>query len=581
MIDAQGEILYIGKAKELKKRVTSYTQAERLGYRLQQMVAKIDRIETTSTNTEAEALLLEANLIKEHQPRYNILLKDDKSYPYILIDEHDYPRIQKYRGSKNKKGKYFGPFPSAGAVNKAITDIQKAFLIRPCSDNYFSNRNRPCLEYQIKRCSAPCVKKISEDAYQKLVKEACDFLSGKGRSIQQKLVKRMEEASQEQDYETAAQYRDRIKALNAIQAKQDIYVNCLTDADLIGFARFKHMSIMLIHIYRDGRLFGHHAVFPKRAEEIEDQEIIAHFLGQYYQRHTAPKEILLSIKFNEAPMFETMLTTIAKHKVTLSTPQKGAKKALMDTVQKQAEEALKKELERTLKQQDLLAELGEFFHLPSRPKRVEIYDNSHIMGTDQIGVMVTANDEGFDKSSYRKFKIKTTTLTPGDDYAMMQEVLTRRLKYITDAPDSTPDLLLIDGGKGHRSAVMAVFKTLGLPIIPFVCIAKGPDRNAGEEQFFSHDGKSYQLPKHSPLMHFLQRLRDEAHRFAIGSHRQNRDKKMHQSLLDTIPGIGAKRKKALLHHFGSIAAIKTATVEELKNVEGINAEMAEVIREYL
>jgi excinuclease ABC subunit C len=588
--DAAGNVIYVGKAKNLAKRVVNYTHPERLEYRIQSMVASAALLEIITTNTEAEALLLESNLIKKFEPKYNILLKDDKSYPYILISkDHPYPRISKHRGVRKIEGKYYGPFASATAVNIAITDIQKAFLLRPCLDSYFKNRKRPCLEYQIKRCSAPCVEKIPEDEYKNLVKQVDDFLSGRSRDIQNQLVELMEKESLAHNYEKAAVYRDRIKALNQIQAKQTIHINSVNDADIIGLYSEGGECCIQIFFYRSGQNFGNRSFFPKNTKDQSDSDILTAFIGQFYQENNIPpKDIFICNEIAEKELVEEALSELYKHKVKISVPKLGDKKKLVDNAVRNAKNAMQQKMLSFSKQKQLLEKLAEIFDLQSPPKRIEVYDNSHISGTNEVGAMIVAGEEGFIKKSYRRFNIKRLEIgsgkqESGDDYAMMTEVLTRRFKRLkSDSPDKAegiwPDLVLIDGGAGHLSIAMKVFEELGLTDkITFACISKGPDRNAGREQFHMPNRESFTLPHTDPVMYYLQNLRDEAHRFAIGSHRKKRAKSITKSAFDEIPGIGPKRKKILLNHFGSVDDVRNATIKELEAAEGIDKTIAEQI----
>jgi excinuclease ABC subunit C len=588
MIGENETVLYVGKAKNLQKRLVNYTRPERLEYRIQAMIANVKKLEFITTKTEAEALLLESNLIKKFEPRYNILLKDGKTYPHILITaDSDFPRITKHRGARKIEGKYYGPFASAGAVNKSISDLQKAFLIRPCSDSYFTNRQRPCLEYQIKRCSAPCVNMISKEDYADLVTQAKQFLAGKSREIQQNLVTKMEEESAKHNYEKAAVYRDRIKALNQIQAKQSIGISSLDDADVIGIANEGGIACVQVFFFRGGQNYGNMSFFPKNTAEQSDSDILNAFICQFYQENNIPpKDILVSNDVSDHDFLEEYFSQTAGYKVKISNPKLGDKKKLIENAVSNARTALEQKMLGKTKQKDLLAKIAEVFGMKSPPKRVEVYDNSHTFGQDQVGAMIVAGEEGFNKKAYRRFNIRDKFTKSGDDYAMMREVLTRRFKRLKlECPEKTqgiwPDLVLIDGGLGHLTTVTKVFDSLGLTDeITFVCISKGVDRNAGREKFHMLGRDSFTLPHSDPAMYFLQILRDEAHRFAIGSHRNKRAKSVTKSTLDEIPSIGAKRKKILLNHFGSTDDIKSATLEELENVSGIDKKIAEIIYNY-
>lgn len=585
MVDVKGKIIYVGKARNLVKRVANYTQPQRLEYRIQNMVASVDRLEFITTETESEALLLEANLIKKHEPKYNILLKDGKSYPYILITkDHKYPRITKHRGKRKIAGKYYGPFASAGSVNKAISDIQKAFLIRPCSDSFFGNRKRPCMEYQIKRCSAPCVDKISTADYAELVKQTNEFLKGNSRDIQAQLAQLMEQASVDMDYEKAAVYRDRIKALNQIQAKQKIHISGLNDADIIALAIDKGQCCVQVFFYRGGQNFGNRAFYLKNIDSQSEGEILSAFISQFYNEdNIPPKDIFASSAPDDGDILQLLLTDIAAGKVEISTPKRGERRQIVEEALKNAEMALTNKLISSIKQSENLKNVKKLFGLDSLPERIEVYDNSHISGQNQVGAMIVAGSDGFNKKAYRRFNITSVHIKPGDDYAMMTEVLTRRFKRLkSECPEKTkgiwPDLVLIDGGAGHLSTAIKVFDELGLMNdIVFACISKGPDRNAGREQFHMPGRESFTLPHSDAVMYYLQTLRDEAHRFAIGSHRIKRSKTVSKSVLDSIPGIGPKRKKILLNHFGSADGVKKASVQELREAEGIDSKTAEII----
>jgi excinuclease ABC subunit C len=584
MLGSQNEVLYVGKAKNLYNRVSQYRQTDRLPYRLQKMVASIFDVKTYTTSTEAEALLLEANLIKQKQPPYNILLKDDKSYPYILVTKnHDYPSINKHRGKHSTAGNYYGPFASPRAVNQAIIDLQKAFLVRPCSDSYFASRTRPCMEYQIKRCSGPCTSKISKEDYDELVRQLNRFLNGKSRNVQEELATKMQSHSDQMEYEKAAIVRDRIKALNHIQAKQIIYIDQLKNADIIGFARHDGKACIEICFFRNHQNFGSRSYFFEHSEEIAEETIIENFLLQFYQNHIAPAMVLLPITPFNIESLKIALAEIAGHHVDIRIPQRGDQKHIIDSVTHNAESSLRQNQVKELKQTHLLSQVATLFHLPHIPQRIEVYDNSHISGTHSIGAMIVANSQGFDKSSYRKFNIKLPETKAGDDYGMMREVLRRRLSRLlkehpSQVPGIWPDLLLIDGGAGQLSSVIEVLTELNLQdSIAVVGIAKGRDRNAGRENFFLPGKATFMLPPHDKTLHYLQTLRDEAHRYVITSHRAKRTKAMSFSTLDTITSVGPKRKKALLRHFGSVEALKEASLDDIKKVTGINKKTAEII----
>ena len=588
MIAENGEVLYVGKAKALKKRVMSYTHIEKLSIRLQRMVALTAKMEFVHTHTEVEALLLESNLIKKLKPRYNILLRDDKSFPYILITgDHDFPQVKKHRGArktKNQKGggEYFGPFASAGTVNHTIEILQRAFKLRNCSDSVFANRTRPCLQYHIKRCTAPCVDKISKEDYVADVNQARRFLTGESRQIQDDFALKMQEASENENFELAAEYRDRIKALSAIQAAQDINLSGMGDADVMSLVQQEGQSCIQVFFFRGGQNFGNRAYFPRhdKAEELED--IMNVFIAQFYENKPVPPVIMLDVTPTEKALLEEALSVRRDgKKVRIHKPARGKKRKVIEFAQQNAHTALKRHLSSKASEKKHLKAVQELFALPKMPTRIEVYDNSHIAGTNMVGAMIVAGTEGFQKSAYRKFNIKEAA--KGDDYAMMREVMTRRFGRALkeDAGkegEDWPDLLLIDGGKGQLSAVTETLKELGVyDDVVVVAIAKGEDRNAGREQFFQEGKTPFQLPVNDATLHYLQRLRDEVHRFAIGAHRTRRKMDIAKSPLDQIAGIGAKRKKALLLHFGSAKAVSTAGIDDLQQVEGISKAMAETI----
>ena len=575
MIDTAGNVLYVGKARHLKNRVSSYLNVGAQNTRIQRMVAQTASMEIISTRSEAEALLLEANLIKKFSPRYNILLKDDKSFPYIFFSGDEFARISKHRGAKTKKGRYFGPFVAAAAVNETLTLLQKAFLLRSCSDNVFKNRSRPCMLYQIKRCSAPCVGKISKGDYDALVGQAEAFLSGKSRLIQEGMIAEMQALSLGMHYEKARIIRDRLRALAQVQ-KQPGMDNAVGDADVIALAREGRACCIQLFSFRGGRNYGNKSWFPVHTASYSDAEIIRTFIGQHYQSHPVPPLILTSHLLDEAALLEEALRLHVDYKVELVHPLRGEKRELVEEVRRNAQEALARSLAMQAGQRELLEGVRELFGLDEVPARIEVYDNSHISGTNAVGAMIVAGPEGFIKSEYRKFNIKREDTVPGDDYAMLREVLTRRFKRLQEAEEKKPDLVLIDGGAGQLSTAAGVFADLGVQVC-YAGIAKGPDRNAGREQFFMPGKEPFQLPPGDPVLHYLQRLRDEAHRFAIGAHRTRRSKTMQISELDTIPSVGPGRKKALLLYFGSAKAVGNASMEELQKVEGISKSTAQVI----
>ncbi|NDF12022.1 MAG: excinuclease ABC subunit UvrC [Proteobacteria bacterium] len=582
MLGEDGKYLYVGKARNLKKRVVNYTQLNRLSVRIQRMVMATVKMEYTVTQTEAEALLLEANLIKQHQPRYNILLKDDKSYPYLEIDlTHEYPRIAKHRGVKKKHARYFGPFASAADVNSALVSLQKSFLLRPCADTVFRNRIRPCMEYQIKRCSAPCVRKISKEEYAELLEEAMKFLSGKSQEVQQVLAEQMRQASERMQYEKAASLRDRIRALTQVQAKQYVESSAVKDADVVGVYHEGGQVAIQVFFFRAGQALGHRAFFPQHAEEYQEGEVLEAFLGRFYQTNPPPALVLLSHQVPEREVLEAALRLVSERKVSVETPARGEKQKLVQVAVMNAREALERKRTEDASTQMLLKGLAKLFDLDTPPQRIEVYDNSHIMGKHPVGAMVVATAEGFQKNSYRRFTVDAGSLTGGDDYAMLKETLTRRFARLkTEHPErdaNWPDLVLIDGGAAHLTVAEGVFADLGINDIVFVCIAKGPDRNAGREVFHMSTKSPFQLPVNDPVLFYLQRLRDEAHRFAIFSHRDKRSRAIKQSLLDGVEGIGPTRKRALLSHFGSVDAIRKASPEDIAKVPGISLKLAEQI----
>ena len=628
MINVRGDVLYVGKARDLKKRVSSYTQIYRLDMRLQRMVSETATMEFVATHTEVEALLLEANLIKRYLPRYNVLLRDDKSFPYIAITgDHPVPQITKHRGSRNRPGEYFGPFASAGAVNRTIVALQRAFLLRNCSDSMFAMRTRPCLQYQIKRCSAPCVQRISEADYGELVREARDFLTGKSREIQDRLVLEMRTASDALDFERAARLRDRIQALTQIQSRQDINLAGVEEADVIAAWQEGGHTCIQVFFFRNHGNYGNRAYFPSHDKSTELPEVLAAFMGQFYENKQPPRLILVSQEPTECELLGEALTVRAGGKVEILAPQRGDKRKALDHALLNAKEALIRRIAESGTQMKLLRGIADLFGLDQPPKRIEVYDNSHISGTNPYGAMIVAGPDGFMKNQYRKFAIRRVAqekapsetpaeigsagdvqadeaeseaqraavamddaslkpeIQPGDDYAMMRQVLTRRFsRAIQEDPDRQrgmwPDLVLVDGGLGQLSAALDVFRELGLDDVPVAAIAKGPDRNAGRERFFLPGREPFLLDPKNPVLYFLQRLRDEAHRFVIGAHRAKRSSLIGKSELDQIAGIGAKRKKALLLHFGSARAVARAGLSDLCAVEGINETVAKKIYDH-
>ncbi|HTH36148.1 MAG TPA: excinuclease ABC subunit UvrC [Xanthobacteraceae bacterium] len=600
MIDGRGDVLYVGKAKNIKKRITAYARPTGLDTRIERMIAATRTLEFVVTRTETEALLLEANLIKRLRPRFNVLLRDDKSFPYILItSDHWAPQILKHRGARSRPGRYYGPFASVWAVNRTINALQRAFLLRSCSDGFFENRTRPCLLYQIKRCSAPCTKEIDFAGYAALVGDANAFLSGRSKSVKDDLVGAMEEASTALDFEHAAIYRDRLSALSAIQSQQGINPRTVVEADVFAVHQQGGFTCVEVFFFRTGQNWGNRAYFPKADKSLGSDEVLAAFLAQFYDDKPPPRLILISHKIDDQALLAAALTTRSGHKVEISLPQRGEKKDLMAHALSNAREALGRKLAETSSQQRLLTQLAETFALPRPPRRIEVFDNSHIQGTNAVGAMIVAGAEGFRRKDYRKFNIRSTALTPGDDFAMMREVLERRFQRLmdeaprngdllpegerepADEPDESPwpDLVLIDGGLGQLNAAREVLQKLGADV-PLIAIGKGPDRDAGRETFFLPGRDSFKLPPRDPVLYFVERLRDEAHRFAVGSHRTRRAKDLREAGLQEISGIGPTRKRALLHHFGTLKAIERASVADLIEVEGISAETARRIYEF-
>lgn len=586
MIDEKENVLYVGKAKNLTNRVKNYINLRTLPHRIAKMVSLTRTMEFVTTHTEVEALLLEANYIKRYMPQYNILLRDDKSFPYILIDTtHKSPRVLKHRGAKKREGHYFGPFASVSAVNASLNILQKAFSLRTCSDSIYNSRSRPCLLYQIKRCSAPCVGKISEADYNALVSEAHDFLSGKSGAIKSRFTDKMTKASEDKNYELAAVFRDRLKALAAVQSRQDATDGKLEEADVIAAYQQGGQTCIQVFFYRGGQNWGNKAFFPRHDKEQHVDEVLLAFMSQFYENKLPPKKIFINNSIKQKSLLEEALGIRAERKVKITIPQRGSNLMLIEMVEKNAREALERKVAETSSQAKLLAGVAKLFDLEGSPKRIEIYDNSHISGTSALGAMIVAGPDGFDKKSYRKFNIKSENLAPGDDFGMMREVMTRRfkrqLKENPDRDNSTwPDLLLIDGGKGQLSAVLGALEELGISDLPVVAIAKGPDRNAGREDFYIAGKNPFKLAPNDPVLYFLQRLRDESHRFVIGAHRTKRAQLVHKSILDDLPGVGAMRKKALLMHFGSAKAVSDAAITDLEKVNGISRPLATQIYDY-
>ncbi|MGB3627151.1 MAG: excinuclease ABC subunit UvrC [Henriciella sp.] len=590
MFSTKDDVLYVGKARNLKARVSNYARLGGHTQRIAAMIALTARMEFVVTESETEALLLEASLIKSLKPRFNILLRDDKSFPYILIRrDHDYPQILKYRGSKQDKGDYFGPFASANAVTRTLDTLQKAFLLRTCEDSVFSVRNRPCMLHQIKRCSAPCVDLVSEAEYTRLADQAADFLRGKGVDLQAELAEEMETAADAMDFERAASLRDRIRALAHVRAQQDVNPDGIEEADIFAIAMEGGQSAVQVFFIRAGQNWGATIHFPRHEKEESAREILSAFLVQFYDKRPSPRLVLTNEEPDQGALIAEALELKAGRKVEIRTPQRGEKRELVAQASRNAAEALSRKLAETASQQRLLKDLAKAFDLPEPPKRVEVYDNSHIQGSNAVGGMVVAGPDGFIKGQYRKFNIKDTTLEPGDDYGMMREVMRRRFKRLLKEAEEQqlpigeletyPDLVLIDGGLGQLSATVETLAEIGLTPddVTLVSIAKGPDRNAGREKFFRPGKTPFQLPPDTPVLYYLQRLRDEAHRWAIGAHRSKRSSDIKTSPLDQIEGIGPARKKALLHRFGSAKSVSRAKLADLEAVDGINRALAERI----
>ena len=586
MLDTKGDVLYVGKARALKNRVTNYTQVSRLSKRLQRMVAQTRSMQIVTTNTEAEALLLEAQLIKRYRPPYNVLLRDDKSFPFILLrEDHAFPQIRKHRGARRHKGQYYGPFASAGSVTRTLNALQKLFLLRSCTDTFLATRKRPCLLFQIRRCSAPCVGRVSPEAYAELVDDAKAFLAGKSSQVQQKLAASMQQAAEAMDFELAAVFRDRLRSLTFIQGTQTIAAEGLGDADIFALACKGGTMCVQAFFIRGGNNWGHRSFFPAHTADVPEEEVLASFLMQFYEEVPPPKQILLDREVPESELVAEALSERAERKVILRVPRRGDHVKMIRQASRNAEEELDRHMAETSTQAKTMRALTELFELAEPPERIEVYDNSHVMGTNAVGAMIVAGPEGFRKNAYRKFNIKRPETAPGDDFAMMREVLGRRFARLEkEDPDRSrgewPDLLLIDGGKGQLSAVVETLECAGIHDVPVVGVSKGPDRNAGRETLHLPNGRDFQLPPNSPVLFYLQRLRDEAHRFAIGAHRQKRAKSMTASPLDDVPGIGPSRKRALLMHFGTARAVRGAALEDLEKAPGISRTMARSIYDY-
>ncbi|NNM73998.1 excinuclease ABC subunit UvrC [Enterovirga aerilata] len=633
MIDRKGDVLYVGKAKSLKARVGSYVRGQGHSNRIIRMIAETASMEFVTTATETEALLLEANLIKQLRPRYNVVLRDDKSLPYILLTaDSEAPQVVKHRGARNRRGFYFGPFASVWAVNRTINALQRAFLLRSCSDSYYENRTRPCLLFQIKRCSGPCTGEIDLAEYGKLAEEARAFLSGRSSAVKERLAAEMNEAAEELEFERAARYRDRLAALSAVQSTQGINTQNTEEADIVAIDEQAGQFCVEVFFFRNHQNWGNRAYFPKADRSMSRAEVLGSFVSQFYDDKPPPRLVLLSEEIEECALVAAALTVKAGRKVEISVPQRGERRQLVEAALRNAREALGRRLAETSSQAKLLAALGAAFGLASPPRRIEVYDNSHIMGTNAVGAMIVAGPGGLMKTHYRTFNMRSEDLTPGDDYAMMREMLRRRFARLvkesprTDPPPAGgrgpagidgggqlaseageppsptlpaqgaspsfpagedpetfpawPDLVLIDGGRGQLEAARAALAEVGATGVPIVGVAKGRDREAGRETFFMPGREPIRLPPRDPALYFVQRLRDEAHRFAIGAHRAKRKRELTRSPLDEIPGIGPARKRALLHHFGTMKAIERAALDDLMRAPGVNAATARTVYDY-
>lgn len=598
MLDAKGDVLYVGKAKSLKSRVGSYARGQAHSNRIARMIGQTTSMEFVTTATETEALLLEANLIKQLKPRYNVLLRDDKSLPYILLTaDHEAPQLVKHRGARKRKGDYYGPFASVWAVNRTINALQRAFLLRSCNDSYYENRTRPCLLFQIKRCSGPCTNEISSEDYAELVSEARAFLSGKSNAVKQRITDEMQAAAEELEFERAARCRDRLAALSAIQGVQGINTQSVEEADVFALDEQAGQFCVEVFFFRNWQNWGNRAYFPKADKSMSREEVLGSFMAQFYDDKPPPRLILLSHEIEDAELMAAALSTRTETRVEIHSPQRGERRQLIEYALRNAREALGRRLADTSSQQKLLVSLGQAFGLPKVPRRVEVYDNSHIMGTNAVGAMVVAGVNGFMKQHYRTFNMKSEDLKPGDDYGMMREMLQRRFARLVkeeprgsetdgqtgdDAFPAWPDLVLIDGGKGQLEAARQALAEVGVSEddVSLVGIAKGRDRDAGRETFFKPGQAPFKMPPRDPALYFVQRLRDEAHRFAIGAHRAKRKRELVKNPLDEIPGIGPTRKRALLHHFGTVKAIQRAALEDLMKAPGVNAATARAVFDF-
>ena len=593
MIDAEGEVIYVGKARNLKARVTNYTRLEGNSARIARMISQTCSMEFVRTETESEALLLEANLIKRLKPRFNVLLRDDKSFPYILIaTDHEAPELTKHRGTRRRKGHYFGPFASVTAVNRTIASLQKAFLLRNCSASFYAARTRPCLQHQIKRCAGPCTREIPLDDYAKLVENAREFLSGRSKAVQDQLSHEMNTAAEALDFERAALLRDRLSALALIQSQGDMTARSVEEADIFAIHHEAGQFCIQVFFFRSYQNWGNHAFRPRADSSLSDAEVLEAFISQFYEGRTPPRLILLSHELSEHDLLEEALGLRAGFKVSVQVPQRGEKRDLVNHALTNAREALGRQLAEGSAQRTLLEGVAERFSLDDAPRRIEVYDNSHIAGTNAVGAMIVAGEEGFSKKHYRTFNIKSTDITPGDDFGMMREVLTRRFtRLASESPEDGediatgmpdwPDLVFIDGGAGQLNAVREVIDQLNLPKdVTFIGIAKGEERDAGREKFFMVGREPFMLPHRDPVLYYVQRLRDEAHRFAIGTHRARRKKDIVKNPLDEIEGIGPTRKRALLNHFGSAKAVSRASLSDLTSIPGISDQMAQTIYDH-
>ena len=586
MLDHESRVLYVGKARNLRARVSSYARPTGHSGRIARMISMTTSMMFLTTRTETEALLLEQNLIKQLKPKFNVLLRDDKSFPNILVTaKHDFPQLKKHRGTKKEKGNYYGPFASASAVNRTLNQLQRMFLLRDCTDSTFGSRTRPCLQFQIKRCSAPCVGKISPDSYRQTVKDAEDFLNGKTTAIQARLASEMSAASEELEFERAAALRDRIKALTQVQTAQGINPKGVSEADIIALHLDGGQACVQVFFIRANQNWGNHDYYPRVGADMDAAEVLEAFVGQFYDTREPPKQVILSNEIENVDLMADALSFKLGRKVEVLIPKRGEKADLVDGALRNARESLARKLAETASQARLLKGLAEAFDLPAPPERIEVYDNSHISGTNAVGGMIVAGPEGFMRNQYRKFNIKGEDITPGDDFGMMKEVLTRRFKrLLKEDPDRErgmwPDLLLIDGGAGQVSAVREIMQKYGVGDIAMVGVAKGEDRDAGKEEFYRTGKRPFALRHNDPVLYFVQRMRDEVHRFAIGTHRAKRSKAIGASPLDGIPGVGAARKRALLAHFGSAKAVARANLADLEVVPGVSKGMAQKLYDY-